>query len=85
MTATRVLRTAGAVEAISLAILLANLLTVHARTITSVAGPLHGMAYLTVVAAASMAQGATGVLWRALVPGVGGLLALRHLGATRKG
>ncbi|GIH73633.1 DUF3817 domain-containing protein [Planobispora longispora] len=79
MTALRVLRIAAAAEAVSIAVLLANLLTVHAEAVTSAAGPLHGLAYVTVVAAASTARAATGVRRRALLPGVGGLLALRRL------
>ncbi|GAA2811100.1 hypothetical protein GCM10020219_098990 [Nonomuraea dietziae] len=83
--AVRILRIAATVEAVSLTILLTNLLTIHAKPITSLAGPLHGMAYVTVIVAASVAQAAKGVRWRALVPGVGGLLALRHLHTTQNG
>ncbi|MEV4305384.1 MULTISPECIES: DUF3817 domain-containing protein [unclassified Nonomuraea] len=82
------LRIAAAVEAVTLAILLANLLTVHAQPVTTYAGPLHGMSYLVVIATAAMtprAQGTPGARWSAFVPGVGGLLALRRLRAGRDG
>ncbi|MEV0200958.1 hypothetical protein [Nonomuraea sp. NPDC050691] len=77
----RVLRVAAAVELLSLAVLLGNLFTVHAKTITTFGGPAHGMAYLVVVAAVSMAPSAagSGARWRAFVPGAGGMLALRRL------
>ncbi|GGS89565.1 hypothetical protein GCM10010156_54980 [Planobispora rosea] len=79
MTGVRVLRIAATAEAVSITVLLANLLTIHAKTITSVTGPLHGLAYVTVIATASMAQTTTGARRLALLPGVGGLLALRRL------
>ncbi|GAA3137434.1 hypothetical protein GCM10010466_30400 [Planomonospora alba] len=83
MTPLRVLRIAAGLEAASLAVLLANLLTVHSEAITTPTGPVHGMSYLVVIATASMAPSAapSGTRWRAFVPGVGGLLALRHLRA----
>ncbi|MFI7106572.1 DUF3817 domain-containing protein [Nonomuraea sp. NPDC050227] len=79
------LRIAAAAEAVTLAVLLTNLLTVHAKAITTYAGPLHGMAYLIVIATAAMtprAQSTPGARWSAFVPGVGGLLALRRLRAV---
>jgi uncharacterized membrane protein YdcZ (DUF606 family) len=80
----RALRPAAAVEAVSLAVLLANLLTVHAPAVSSLAGPVHGAAYLMVIATAwpAPASAATGARWWALLPGVGGLLALRRLGGA---
>ncbi|MCF6522650.1 hypothetical protein [Streptomyces sp. JJ36] len=77
----RVLRTAAAAEAVTLAVLLANLLTVHAEWVSSLVGPLHGTACLLAVATARP-EGTDGpwpARWRALIPGVGGLLALRWL------
>ncbi|MFE0152817.1 hypothetical protein ACFWY5_37130 [Nonomuraea sp. NPDC059007] len=81
----RLLRIASAAELLSLAVLLTNLFTVHAKVITTFGGPLHGISYVTVIAAASLAPstGLRGTMWRAFVPGVGGLLALRHLRAQR--
>ncbi|QES45989.1 hypothetical protein DEJ49_14840 [Streptomyces venezuelae] len=75
----RTLRIAAVVEAASLALLLANLLTIHARPLSGLLGPLHGTAYLVVIASTWMLPSAStaGARWRALVPGVGGLLVLR--------
>ncbi|WP_344329327.1 hypothetical protein [Streptomyces macrosporus] len=80
----RTLRIAAGVEAASLAVLLANLLTVHARVITSLGGPLHGTAYLVTIAAAWQVTTAAepSARWYALVPGIGGLLALRRVRKT---
>ncbi|MEU4269258.1 hypothetical protein [Streptomyces sp. NPDC026092] len=72
----RTLRIAAAVEAASLVALLANLLTTHTPAIASLVGPLHGTAYLVTIAAAWPAPGTR---WLAVIPGVGGLLALRRL------
>ncbi|MFI7135259.1 hypothetical protein ACIBQ1_57065 [Nonomuraea sp. NPDC050153] len=71
----RLLRVAAAVEAASLVVLFGNLLTVHAKAITTFCGPLHGTAYLAVIAATwTVRPTARG---RAFVPGIGGLLVLR--------
>ncbi|MFI8292248.1 hypothetical protein EAO71_04170 [Streptomyces sp. ms191] len=78
----RTLRIAAAVEAVSLALLLLNLVTVHAEAVTSLGGPVHGTAYLAVVLMVWLTPSlaSTGARWRALVPGVGGLLVLRRSG-----
>ncbi|MFD0142707.1 MULTISPECIES: hypothetical protein [unclassified Streptomyces] len=83
----RVLRVAAAAEAASLVALLVNLLTVHAPAVSSLLGPLHGTAYLVTIAAAWPAPGAaaSGARWLAVVPGAGGLLALRRLRSGRQG
>jgi hypothetical protein len=77
----RALRIASGLEALSLAVLLLNLATVHASAVTSLGGPVHGTAYLAVIVLTWLmpAAAAPGVRWRALVPGVGGLLVLRRL------
>ncbi|MFD7239853.1 hypothetical protein ACFWAT_31665 [Streptomyces syringium] len=77
----RMLRIAAGAEAASFAVLLGNLLTTHTQAITTLVGPLHGTAYLVVIAAASMVPSAAapGARWRAAVPGAGGLLALRRI------
>ncbi|MFF8506482.1 hypothetical protein ACF064_00185 [Streptomyces sp. NPDC015492] len=79
------LRLAAAVEAFSLALLLGNLLTVHTGWVTSLGGPTHGTAYLVTVLAVRLTPGPAARRARplALVPGVGGLLALRRLRAER--
>ncbi|GAA1996142.1 hypothetical protein GCM10009799_23410 [Nocardiopsis rhodophaea] len=58
-----------------------NLAALHVPEVSSLAGPAHGRAYLTVIAAVWFipAEAASGAKWRAVVPGIGGLLALRHL------
>lgn len=85
MIAVRTLRIAAVVEAASLVLLLANLLTVHARPLSSLLGPLHGTAYLAAIASTWMLPSAStaGARWRAIVPGVGGLLVLRRVEAAR--
>lgn len=74
------LRVAAAVEFVSLAVLLVNLLTAHLPAITSLGGPTHGCAYLFVVVATLRHPAATRTTkLTAWIPGVGGLLVLRQL------
>jgi hypothetical protein len=74
------LRIAAAVELASLIVLLGNLATVHLPAISSLAGPIHGCAYLfTVVTAARDPQRTLMAAALAWLPGIGGLLALRRL------
>lgn len=69
---------AAQLEFVSLAVLLANLATVHWGPITSAIGPVHGCSYLLVIIAAAMAEQAPRkTLLTAIIPGIGGLLALR--------
>lgn len=76
----RPLRIAAHVEFVSLVVMLANLATVHLAPVSSLMGPVHGCAYLFVVVAAWRTGGATAAARvTALLPGVGGLLALRRL------
>ncbi|GAA2908853.1 hypothetical protein GCM10010517_75290 [Streptosporangium fragile] len=74
------MRIAAAVELASLVVLLGNLATAHLPAVSSLAGPVHGCAYLfTVIAAIRDPQrtpAAAGLAW---LPGIGGLLALRYL------
>jgi hypothetical protein len=74
------LRVATVVELATLLVLLTNLATVHWEAISSLVGPTHGCAYLLVVALMFRQPGA-GPRTRAiaLIPVVGGLLALRRL------
>jgi hypothetical protein len=76
----RLLRIAAPVEFVSLVVLLVNLATAHWRAVSSLVGPVHGCAYLFVVIATARVPGAT-VRTRlsAIVPGVGGLIAVRRL------
>ncbi|WP_181779875.1 DUF3817 domain-containing protein [Pseudonocardia pini] len=72
------LRWAAALEALSLLVLLLNLLTVHLRPVTQLAGPLHGTAYLAVIAlTVALTRGRA--RWLALVPGIGGGLVVRAM------
>ncbi|WP_250030321.1 DUF3817 domain-containing protein [Actinoplanes maris] len=76
------LRVAARVELISLLVLLGNLATVHVPWVATLLGPLHGCAYLVVIGAAVAATGRVRPRLLAVVPGIGGLLALR---AVRRG
>lgn len=74
----RWLRIAGIVEVATLLALLTNRFTVHWDVLTSSFGPLHGTAYLAVIALALLVPGLPrAARWWAVVPGVGGLLAVR--------
>ncbi|MFF5563471.1 hypothetical protein ACFY7Z_15440 [Streptomyces sp. NPDC012623] len=76
----RPLRIAAHVELISLIVLLANLATAHLKPISSLMGPTHGCAYLFVVIATWRLSSATTTAKAvAVIPGIGGLLALRQL------
>ncbi|GAA2358551.1 hypothetical protein GCM10009854_41230 [Saccharopolyspora halophila] len=74
------LRIAARFELVSLIVLLANLLTVHFEPVSSLMGPAHGFAYLFVVIA-TWRLGTATIAAKALavVPGVGGLLAVRQV------
>jgi hypothetical protein len=76
----RLLQVASVVEALSLALLLLNLATAHQPAVAAAVGPLHGAAYLVVVVAALQVPGAPrAARWWAVLPGIGGLLAVRRL------
>ncbi|EHR61380.1 hypothetical protein [Saccharomonospora cyanea] len=76
----RPLRIAAHAELISLVVMLANMFTVHLPPVSSLMGPTHGCAYLfVVIATCRLKQTPAAVKVLALVPGVGGLLALRQL------
>ncbi|WP_430334265.1 hypothetical protein [Rhodococcus sp. ACT016] len=76
----RYLRIAAHVELASLIVMLVNLATLHLKPISSLLGPTHGVAYLAVFVLVWRCGRATaGIRCAALVPGVGGLVALRLL------
>lgn len=76
----QLLRIAAAVELVSLVALLANLATVHLPAVSSLTGPVHGCAYLfTVVATARDPRRSAPAVGLSLLPGIGGLLAVRLL------
>lgn len=79
----RSLRVAAPIEFVSLLVLLVNLATVDWHPVASLVGPIHGCAYLFVAVVTLRAPGAVG--WTrlsGLVPGVGGLIAIRRLSAA---
>jgi hypothetical protein len=79
----RRLRVAAHAELVSLLAMLANLFTVHLRSLSSLLGPTHGCAYLFVVFATwRLGRAAPSARALSLVPGAGGLLALRRLRRT---
>ncbi|MEV6630397.1 DUF3817 domain-containing protein [Actinoplanes sp. NPDC051470] len=71
------LRTAAIVELLSLAVLLTNLATVHVPAVASLVGPIHGCAYLLVIGAAWHLTRSARTTLLAVIPVIGGLLALR--------
>ena len=81
----RALRIAALVEAASLTVLLVNLLTLHVEAVTSLGGPVHGTAYLAVIACTWLRSATTKARWLAVVPGVGGLLAVREAALAPRG
>ncbi|WP_407562956.1 hypothetical protein [Streptomyces sp. 184] len=84
----RALRIAAAVELVTLAALLVNLLTVHTDAVASLGGPVHGTAYLAVIVltwATTPVNTTPGTRPRSVVPGVGGLLVLRRLHRPGRG
>ncbi|MFI8521620.1 DUF3817 domain-containing protein [Streptomyces sp. NPDC085481] len=82
----RPLRIAAHAELATLVLMLANLATVHLRPLSSLLGPAHGCAYLFVVVATwRFAHAAPRTRATALLPGVGGLLAVRRLRARPVG
>lgn len=76
----RNLRIAAHVELISLLVMLANIATAHLQAVSSLMGPTHGCAYLFVVIGTWRGKQATGrTRATALLPGIGGLLAVHRL------
>ena len=68
-------------QAVTLLFLLVNLATVHVSAVAGVIGPVHGAAYLTAIVATLLTPDArAGARWWAVLPGVGGLFAVRRLG-----
>lgn len=79
-TSTRTLKIAALSESASLAVLLANLALGNAPGIAAAVGPVHGCLYVFVIITAARHPLATPAsTLRAVVPAVGGLLALRAL------
>jgi len=77
------LRVAARVELVTLLVLLANLVTVHAGVVATLIGPLHGCAYLLVIGSTLAATGRVRPRLLILGSGVEGLLAERQLRNAR--
>lgn len=74
----RITQIAALIEVFSLLTLLVNLGTAHVAWVSSAIGPIHGCAYLVVIAATvSTPTTSTRTRWLSAVPGIGGLLAVR--------
>lgn len=73
----RWLRVAAALEAVSLLVLVVNLGTAHLPAVSAVIGPVHGGAWLATIATAFLIPLPPAPRWTSVVPGIGGLLALR--------
>ncbi|WP_030673979.1 hypothetical protein [Streptomyces cellulosae] len=83
-TVRRPLRAAATVELVSLIALLTNVFTVHVPTIASLTGPVHGCAYLFGIGAVLRdRQRTTAAVALSVIPGFGGMLALRSLPAPQ--
>ena len=78
----RWLRLASWAETVSLLVLLVNLATAHAAAVASLMGPVHGSAYLATMVTAFLLPLPQRSRLLTLVPGVGGLLALRRTAAA---
>ncbi|TDP92788.1 DUF3817 domain-containing protein [Labedaea rhizosphaerae] len=79
------MRIAAGVELVSLVVLLANLATVHWPAVAAAVGPTHGCAYLLVVILTFARTRDVRTRAMSVVPGVGGLLALRQLATAEPG
>ena len=79
----RWLRVTAAVEAATSALLLGNLATVHLDAVAALTGPVHGLAWLATIAIAFLIPLPRAARLLAVVPGVGGLLALRRAETSR--
>ncbi|MFB9905694.1 hypothetical protein [Allokutzneria oryzae] len=78
------LRVPATVELTTLVVMLVNIATVHAPAVSSVSGPLHGFAYVMVVVVALLREGTPRrARLVALLPGIGGLLAVREITSRR--
>lgn len=79
----RWLRGTAAVEAVTLLVLLTNLATVHLDAVAALVGPVHGLAWLATIAVVFLIPAPRVARLLAVLPGVGGLLALRYLGSRQ--
>jgi hypothetical protein len=76
----RALEVLSILELASVALLLANVATLHSRPITATMGPAHGAVYLAVVVTALFGRDLLArTRWMALIPVLGGVLTLRNV------
>lgn len=78
----------AALETLSLAVLVGNLLTMDVRPLAAALGPVHGMLYLAIVIGVAAQRPGWRVVVLAVVPALGGLLAcgaLRRRAGQRAG
>lgn len=73
-----IMRVVSALELVSLVVIVLNRVTIHLPAITSSGGPLHGVLYISTIALALLLPFPRPAKWLAVLPGVGGLLAIRH-------
>ncbi|MFK8906883.1 hypothetical protein [Streptomyces sp. YS-3] len=79
----RPLRASATIELASLTVLLVNIATGNSQQIAALFGPVHGTAWLFgILATRRDPHRSTGATLRAVIPGIGGLLALRALERT---
>lgn len=71
-----VMRIVSALELLSLVVILTNRFTVHSPAITSTGGPVHGVLYVSSIVLALLLPFPRSAKWLAVVPGIGGLLAI---------
>lgn len=75
-----VMRIVSALELVSLVVILTNRFTVHSPAVTSSGGPVHGLLYVSTILFALVLPFPRSAKWLAVVPGIGGILALRRAG-----
>lgn len=78
-----VMRVIAAAELVSLLVILINRFTVHIPAITSSGGPIHGLLYVSTIVLALLLPFPRSAKWLAVIPGIGGLLALRRARAVQ--
>ncbi|GAB3988168.1 hypothetical protein [Nocardioides marmoraquaticus] len=67
------------VETLTVLVLLGNRATAQVDGVASLVGPVHGLAYLVTIACAWLAPIPKRARWAAVLPVVGGLLALAQI------
>lgn len=75
----RAARLVGALEALSLFVLVVNVVTVHLAPLAQLLGPTHGLLYLSGIALVWSNPYPARRKWLAVVPGVGTWFATRRL------